>query len=59
MIHNIEYIAADVGFERGIEQKSTLPKVNNFLMKNDFELIDNGRKRIVCLYKNKNFSTKS
>lgn len=56
ILHNIEYIAADVGFERGTEQKSTLPEVNNYLMKNGFELIDFGRKRIVCLYKNKNFS---
>ena len=55
ILHNIEYISADVGFERGIKQKSTLPEVNNFLMKNGFELVKNGRSRIVCLYKNKNF----
>ena len=54
ILHNIEYISADVGFERGIKQKSTLPEVNNFLMKNGFELVKNGRSRIVCLYKNKN-----
>ena len=55
VLHNIEYIAADVGFERGIEQRSTLPGVNNFLMVNQFKLVDNGRRRIVLLYKNQNF----
>ena len=56
VLHKIEYIAADVGFERGIEQRSTLPEVNNFLMINQFKLIDNGKRRIVCLYKNQNFN---
>lgn len=52
LLPSIEYITADLGFERGINQESTLAPVINYLLKNDFELIRVGYPRIVALFKN-------
>ena len=51
ILKNIDYISADLGFERGPLQESTLAPVTNFLLKNGFELIDFSSPRIVVLYK--------
>lgn len=52
LLMNIEYITADLGFENN--GKSTLPEVTNYLLNNNFEIIDFGYPRIVILFKNKN-----
>ena len=52
ILKNIEYISADLGYERGKLEKSTLIPVTNFLLKNNYELIDFNIDRVVALYKN-------
>ena len=53
----IEYITADVGYERGIRQESTIVPVINTLLSNNFEMIDIYNKHRVCvLLKNKSYS---
>ena len=54
-LKNIEYISADLGFERGLKQESTLPSVSNSLIEKGFEMISIISPRLVCLFKNKNF----
>lgn len=54
ILSKIEYISADVGFERGIKKESTLPQVNKFLLENRFRLIEISRDRMICLFKNEN-----
>ena len=51
LIKTTEYIAADLGFENS--NRSTLPEVTNFLLNNNFEIINFGFPRIVVLFKNK------
>jgi len=53
-INKVEYISADLGFERGITQDATSPSVLNYLIKNNFEIISQSRKRNVFLLKNNN-----
>ena len=48
----VEYITIDCGFERGIEQKSTIVECSNYLIKNNFKMIDFNAPRIVTLFKN-------
>ena len=48
----VEFIAADLGHERGVLCESTLAPVTNFLIKNNFELIDVDHNRESALYKN-------
>ncbi len=38
MLMNIDWIAADLGFERGLEQRATAPEVIPFLLDNGFRL---------------------
>jgi FkbM family methyltransferase len=52
MLSRIQYITADVGFERGVRHESTLPQVTNFLLSRGFEVVGNGRDRLVLLFKN-------
>lgn len=52
LLGSIEYISADLGFERGVEQTSTLGEVTNFLLARGFEIVANGRKRLTVLYRN-------
>jgi FkbM family methyltransferase len=35
-----DYVAIDGGLERGVNEEATFPAINNFLMKNGFEMID-------------------
>jgi FkbM family methyltransferase len=51
----IEYVSADLGFERGIRCESTFVPVTNYLLERGFELIDFFPGRICALYRNKNF----
>ena len=50
LLSRCQYITADLGPENN--GKSTLPEVTNYLLKNNFEMIDFGFPRIVALYKN-------
>ena len=48
----IEYISADLGFERGVSRESTLVPVTNMLLRNNFSLVEVGYPRVVALFKN-------
>ena len=51
----VEYITVDCGFERNEDKFSTLGYCSNYLIKNNFEILDFGYPRIVLLFKNKSF----
>jgi len=55
ILRNIEYISADLGFERGAKEESTIIPVINYLLSNNFELIDINHKRHVHLFHNKHY----
>lgn len=55
LLSRIQYISADLGCERGIEQVSTLAPVVNYLLSKNFELIEVNHSRINALFKNKSF----
>lgn len=57
ILSNIEYISADLGFERGIDCDSTLVPVTNFLLERNFELLYLSHKRVNALFKNKKFNS--
>lgn len=52
ILDRIEYISADLGFERGVGQTSTLAAVTNYLLSRGFEIVANGHKRLTVLYRN-------
>jgi FkbM family methyltransferase len=52
LLGNIEYVSADLGFERGLGQTSTLGEVTNFLLKRGFEIVANGSQRLTVLFQN-------
>ena len=51
----IEFISADLGYERGIKQESTFIPVTNYLYNRGFSLVEVNHKRCVALFKNMNF----
>ena len=53
ILKNIEYISADLGFERGENEESTLPQVTNFLLQNGFEIVSFNGSRFSLLFRNK------
>ncbi|MBS0124541.1 FkbM family methyltransferase [Thetidibacter halocola] len=55
-IRQFQYVTADVGYERGVSQDTTLPQVTNFLLKHGFEMQAIGRRRLVVLYRNPSWS---
>jgi FkbM family methyltransferase len=52
ILDRIEFVSADLGFERGVDQTSTLGVVTNYLLGRGFEIVANGRKRLTVLYRN-------
>lgn len=48
----VEYITIDCGFERGMKQESTIAECSNYLINNNFKMINFGEPRIVALFKN-------
>lgn len=50
----IEYISADLDFERGQSNESTLVPTINFLLENNFQLINISHDRVCALFKNNN-----
>jgi len=54
ILNKIEFISADVGPERGVNQTSTRKDVVDYLVKNNFEIIEENRyHRKTILFKNK------
>ena len=53
-LNNIEYISADLGFERGVKEETTSPDVINFLLKNNFEIIRQSNNRNTFLFRSTN-----
>ena len=53
-LNRVEYITIDAGYERGMSQESTLVKCTNYLLSNNFELVDfdSKSKRVIILFKN-------
>ena len=51
-LNSVEYITIDCGFERGVKQESTIAECSNYLIKNNFKMINFGAPRIVTLFKN-------
>lgn len=52
ILDNVEYIAADLGFERGKAEESTFVPVANFLLSQGFELVHLNSKKFTALFKN-------
>lgn len=52
LLPQIDYIVADVGFERGLSCASTLPDVTNFLLANGFKICAFQTGRLVVLFEN-------
>ena len=53
-LKNVEFISADLGFEIGLKQESTLPSVSNILISKGFEMIAINNERLTAIFKNKN-----
>ena len=51
----IEYITADLGYERGHQKEETLTTFTNFLLSQGFEMVDINQLRLTVLYRNKLF----
>ena len=55
MLKNINYIAIDGGYERGVEREQTFTSLTNKLIQNNFEVIDIKFDYNRALFLNKNF----
>ena len=53
ILKQVEFIAADLGPERGLNKKCTLTEVTNFLQENNFVIQEFGYPRITALFRNK------
>ena len=51
----IEFISADLGFERGARNESTFKEVTNYLLENNFVLIEFSDARRCALFRNKKY----
>tara|TARA_Y200000002_G_C22595005_1_gene626918 strand:+ start:328 stop:1164 length:837 start_codon:yes stop_codon:yes gene_type:complete len=58
-LNSVEYITIDCGFERGVKQESTIAECSNYLIKNNFKMINFGAPRIVTLFKNLDIGIKN
>jgi FkbM family methyltransferase len=54
-LNKVNYITIDCGFERGLKKESTLVKCVNYLLENNFKILDFSNNRVVVLFKNKLF----
>ena len=50
-LNSVEYITIDCGFERGTKNESTIAECSNYLIRNNFKMINYGKSRIVTLFK--------
>lgn len=53
LLSQVAWISADVGYERGVDQESTLPSVVNYLLGQNFEVVDVTHDRVIALFKNR------
>lgn len=51
-LSNIEYIAVDMGAEKGNDNRNTVSSVTNFLIRQNFELVNFNETRTTGLFKN-------
>ena len=54
-LNKVEYITIDCGFERGLKKESTLVECVNYLLENNFKILDFSINRVVVLFKKKLF----
>lgn len=52
VLHRIEYIAVDCGYERGIEKNHTFMEIYDTLKNHNFEIVAAEFKRVVFLFRN-------
>jgi hypothetical protein len=52
MLRNVDFVTADLGFERGVDCESTAPEVVNFMVKNGFEVVEFRHQRVCVLFRN-------
>lgn len=52
---NVHYITIDCGFERGIEKENTMAECTNYLLKNNFKIINFSQERTTILFKNNRY----
>jgi FkbM family methyltransferase len=52
MLCNVDFVTADLGFERGVDCESTAPEVVNFMVKNGFEVVEFRHQRVCVLFRN-------
>jgi FkbM family methyltransferase len=52
---NVHYITVDCSFERGVEKASTLAECVNYLLKNNFKIMDFSAQRTAVLFKNNSY----
>lgn len=55
ILNQIEYIAIDLGFEKGINQETTAPQVINFLLANNFYVLNFTRRNCFLFQNLKSF----
>lgn len=51
-LQKVEWVLADVGFERGVLEETTMPAVVNLLLPFGFELVAVHKPRLVAIFKN-------
>lgn len=54
-LEKVEYITVDASFERGLKKEHTINQCTNYLIQNNFEMIDFLFKRACILFRNKNY----
>ena len=57
LLPNVNFITADLGYERGVMEESTLCPVVNYLLARNFELVSISSGRLVALFRNRNYDT--
>ena len=52
-LKNIDFIAADLGPERGLKQENTIVECSNLLFTNNFDMVGFNTERSTVLFRNK------
>tara|TARA_X000001036_G_scaffold432355_1_gene468144 strand:- start:837 stop:1586 length:750 start_codon:yes stop_codon:yes gene_type:complete len=58
-LESVQYISADLSDERGLTLEYTVTQVTNFLLSNNFEMLDFSPDRFIFLFRNKKISLNS
>lgn len=59
LLPSVAYISADLGFERGTSNESTLAPVTNYLLQRGFDLVKVRQGRVTALFRNRNLPAAS